>query len=71
MTRCVVNPLQRGYKVRAMTRSKDKADQLLGNKDGLEVIVADAKDPQTLPASMQGIDAVAAVTGTTAFPSKK
>ena len=71
MTRCVVNPLQRGYKVRAMTRSKDKADQLLGNKNGLEVIVADAKDPQTLPASMQGIDAVAAVTGTTAFPSKK
>lgn len=54
-----------------MTRSKDKANQLLGEKDGLEVIVADAKDPQTLPAAVQGVDAVAAVTGTTAFPSNK
>lgn len=54
-----------------MTRSREKASQLLGEKDGLEVIVADAKDPQSLPAAVQGIDAVAAVTGTTAFPSKK
>ena len=60
-----------GYKVKAMTRSREKASQLLGEKDGLEVIVADAKDPQSLPAAVQGIDAVAAVTGTTAFPSKK
>ena len=57
--------------MRALTRSKEKASQLLGDKDGLEVIVADAKDPQSLPAAVKGIDAVAAVTGTTAFPSKK
>ena len=54
-----------------MTRSREKASQLLGEKDGLEVVVADAKDAQSLPAAVQGIDAVAAVTGTTAFPSKK
>ncbi len=64
-------PMQRGYKVRAMTRSREKASQLLGEKEGLEVIVADAKDPQSLSAAVQGITAVAAVTGTTAFPSKK
>ena len=54
-----------------MTRSREKASQLLGEKEGLEVIVADAKDPQSLSAAVQGITAVAAVTGTTAFPSKK
>ena len=68
---CCDWPMQRGYKVRAMTRSREKASQLLGEKDGLEVVVADAKDAQSLPAAVQGIDAVAAVTGTTAFPSKK
>ena len=57
--------------MRALTRSKEKASQLLGDKDGLEVIVADAKDPLSLEAAVKGIDAVAAVTGTTAFPSKK
>ncbi len=62
---------QRGYKVKAMTRSKEKASQLLGDKDGLEVVVADAKVPQSLPAAVKGVDAVAAVTGTTAFPSIK
>ena len=67
----VLGSMQRGYKVKAMTRSKEKANQLLGEKEGLEVIVADAKDPQSLRVAVDGINAVAAVTGTTAFPSKK
>ncbi|KAK9909435.1 hypothetical protein WJX75_002252 [Coccomyxa subellipsoidea] len=63
--------LERGYKVRALTRSVEKASQLLGEKEGLEIVVADARDPATLPPITEGISAVAAVTGTTAFPSKR
>lgn len=63
--------VQRGYKVRALTRSVEKASQLLGEKEGLEIVVADARDPATLPPITEGISAVAAVTGTTAFPSKR
>ncbi|BDA42679.1 probable protein TIC 62, chloroplastic [Coccomyxa sp. Obi] len=63
--------MQRGYKVRALTRSAEKAAQLLGEKDGLEIAVADARDASTLTPVTEGISAVAAVTGTTAFPSKR
>lgn len=63
--------VQRGFKVRALTRSAEKAAQLLGEKDGLEIVVADARDASTLTPVTEGISAVAAVTGTTAFPSKR
>ena len=69
VTRCCC--VQRGYKVRALTRSAEKAAQLLGKKDGLEIAVADARDASTLTPITEGISAVAAVTGTTAFPSKR
>ncbi len=62
---------QRGYRVRALTRSLEKASQLLGKKEGLEIVIADARDPATLSPVTEGISAVAAVTGTTAFPSKR
>ncbi|EIE24967.1 hypothetical protein COCSUDRAFT_83659, partial [Coccomyxa subellipsoidea C-169] len=63
--------LERGYRVRALTRSLEKASQLLGEKEGLEIGIADARDPATLSPVTEGISAVAAVTGTTAFPSKR
>ena len=63
--------LQRGYKVRARTRSAEKAKELLGEREGLNVVVADARQPETLHAVTDGVAAVAAVTGTTAFPSKR
>jgi Trk K+ transport system NAD-binding subunit len=43
----------------------------LGEKEGLQIVIADARDPSTLPPATDGVDAVAAVTGTTAFPSKR
>ena len=68
---CVACTAQRGYKVRALTRSAEKARELLGDRDGLEVVIADARQPETLPSATAGVAAVAAVTGTTAFPSKR
>jgi hypothetical protein len=64
-------PAQRGYKVRALTRSAEKARELLGDRDGLQVVIADARQPETLQSVTDGVAAVAAVTGTTAFPSKR
>lgn len=63
--------LERGYKVKAMSRSREKAAQLLGDAPGLEIVIADIKDPSSLPAALQGVDAVCAATGTTAFPSAR
>lgn len=68
---CLSVALQRGYKVRALTRNVEKAAQLLGEKEGLEIVVADARDSLTLAPVTEGINAVAAVTGTTAFPSRR
>jgi uncharacterized protein YbjT (DUF2867 family) len=63
--------LERGYTVRAMTRSKEKAAQLLGSAPGLEIVVGDLRDATTLGPAVQGVDAVCCTTGTTAFPSQR
>jgi uncharacterized protein YbjT (DUF2867 family) len=63
---------QRGYKVRALSRNKDKAQKLFGvTKPELEIVAADARDPSTLTAVMKGVAAVCCSTGTTAFPSTR
>ena len=64
------NP-QRGYKVRALSRSGDKVQQLFGGAPGLSVALADLREPSSLPAALEGVDAVVCATGTTAFPSKR
>ena len=66
-----LTPLQRGYKVRALGRSADKLQQLFGDAQGLTPVLADLRDPASLPAAIDGADAVACCTGTTAFPSKR
>lgn len=63
--------LQRGYRVRALSRSSDKVQQLFGSAPGLSVALADMRDPSSLPAALEGVDAVCCCTGTTAFPSKR
>lgn len=63
--------LDRGYKVRALTRSEEKTRQLLGDAPGLEVVYGDMRNARTLPAAVEGVDAVCCCTGTTAFPSKR
>lgn len=64
-------PLQRGYKVKALSRSSEKVMQLFGDAPGLTAVIADLRDPATLPAALEGVDAVACCTGTTAFPSNR
>jgi len=63
--------LDRGYKVRAMSRSQEKTKQLLGEAPNLEVVYGDMRSPETLGAVVQGVDAICCCTGTTAFPSKR
>ena len=62
---------QRGYRVRALSRSADKAAALLGERAGLELVFGDLKQPGGLERLLAGVDAVACCTGTTAFPSKR
>lgn len=64
-------PVQRGYRVRALSRSADKAAALLGKRAGLELVYGDLKQPGGLEPLAAGVDAVACCTGTTAFPSKR
>lgn len=63
--------LDRGYKVRALSRSAEKTRQLLGDALGLEPVYGDMRDPSSLPAVLDGVAAVCCCTGTTAFPSKR
>jgi len=63
--------LERGYTVRAMSRSEDKTKQLLGEAQGLQVVYGDMRSQSTLSSVVSGVDAVCCCTGTTAFPSKR
>ncbi len=62
---------QRGYKVRALSRSGDKVQQLFGGAEGLSAAIADLREPSSLPEALEGVDVVVCATGTTAFPSKR
>ncbi len=63
--------MQRGYRVRALSRSVEKAAKLLGERPDLELVFGDLKQAGTLEPLVAGVDAVACCTGTTAFPSKR
>jgi len=63
--------LERGFKVRALCRDEAKAGLVLGNVKGVEFVVGDCRDTDTLRTVADGVDAVVCVTGTTAFPSNR
>lgn len=65
----VAQLLERGYEVRVLTRSLQKAQQMFG--DRVEVAVGDTRDPAMLSDAMQGVSYILCCTGTTAFPSSK
>lgn len=65
----VAKLLDKGYTVRALTRSIEKAKGLFG--DRVEAAVGDIRQLETLGIAVQFVDAIICCTGTTAFPSER
>jgi len=63
--------LERGYKVKALQRSPDKAKRLFGDHPNLQAVTADLRDASSLQGAFDGVDAVCSCIGTTAFPSNR
>jgi len=65
----VANLITQGYKVRVLTRSAPKAEQMFA--DQVEIAAGDIREPDTLPAATAGITHLICATGTTALPSAR
>ncbi|WP_017318915.1 SDR family oxidoreductase [Mastigocladopsis repens] len=65
----VANLLEKGFKVRTLTRNAAKAQKMFN--DRVEVAIGDIRDANTLPAAMQDVTHIICCTGTTAFPSAR
>ncbi|MDX2243132.1 MAG: SDR family oxidoreductase [Leptolyngbyaceae cyanobacterium bins.302] len=65
----VAKALDKGYVVRVLTRSPEKAQQMFG--DRVEIAIGDIRQPDTLASTMTNVDYVLCCTGTTAFPSPR
>jgi uncharacterized protein YbjT (DUF2867 family) len=63
----VTQALARGYEVRALVRSPEKAAGL----EGAEIRVGDARDEAALRQALQGVDGVVSVLGTPASPFRQ
>jgi uncharacterized protein YbjT (DUF2867 family) len=61
--------LEKGFTIRVLTRSAEKAQKMFDNRT--EVAVGDIRHPTTLPSATQNITHIICCTGTTAFPSTK
>jgi uncharacterized protein YbjT (DUF2867 family) len=61
--------LEKDFAVRVLTRDRDKAEKMFGNK--VEIAIGDTLNPPTLIAAMPDIVYIVCCTGTTAFPSAK
>lgn len=65
----VAKLLTEGYRVRALTRSAEKAQTMFAGK--VDIAVGDIREPETLPAATEGITHLICATGTTALPSDR
>jgi uncharacterized protein YbjT (DUF2867 family) len=65
----VAKLLEKGYIVRVLSRSAQKAQQMFG--DRVEIAVGDIRQAATLPAAMPEVTHIICCTGTTAFPSAR
>ncbi len=65
----VASALAAGYRVRVLTRSADKAQNMFAGK--VDIAVGDIRQPETLAAATTGIDYLICATGTTALPSDR
>lgn len=63
----VAKLLAKNLQVRALTRTKSKAEPMFDNK--VEIVEGDIRDRTTLIDATQNIDYIICCTGTTAFPS--
>lgn len=65
--------LDRGFKVKALTRSESKASSVLGKSPLLEVVEVDLKDAQGLieKGVFEACHGALICTGTTAFPTAR
>jgi uncharacterized protein YbjT (DUF2867 family) len=61
--------LEKGFKVRILTRNAAKAKEMFNNR--VEIAVGDIRQPNTLPAATQNVTYIICATGTTAFPSSR
>ena len=65
----VAKLLEKGFPVRVLTRSAQKAQNMFENR--VEVAIGDIRQPTTLSSAVQNITHIICCTGTTAFPSAK
>ena len=65
----VAKLLEKGYLVRVLTRSAEKAQAMFDNQ--VEIAIGDIRQPATLPPAVQNVTQIICATGTTAFPSAK
>lgn len=65
----VAKLLDKGYLVRVLTRSAEKAQTMFN--DQVEIAIGDIRQPTTLPPAVQNVTQIICATGTTAFPSAK
>ena len=65
----VAKLLEKGFPVRVLTRSAEKAQQMFDNR--VEIALGDIRQSTTLPSAMQNVTHIICCTGTTAFPSTK
>ena len=65
----VAKLLEKGFRVRILTRSVEKAQTMFDHQ--VETIVGDTLNPATLPTATQDVAHIICCTGTTAFPSTR
>lgn len=65
----VAKLLEKGFPVRVLTRSAEKAEKMFDNQ--VEIVIGDIRQPTTLPAATQDVTYIICCTGTTAFPSAR
>ncbi|WP_392532728.1 SDR family oxidoreductase [Nostoc sp. C117] len=61
--------LEKGFRVRVLTRNAKKAEEMFNQR--VEIAVGDIRKPATLPAATQNVTHIICCTGTTAFPSTR
>lgn len=65
----VAKLVDKGFKVRVLTRNASKAENMFAGK--AEIAVGDIRNPETLPSAMENITHIICCSGTTAFPSER